>query len=123
MRKILAGALTILGLATLAGCATAPTAPVELPDDAYGTWQSPVEGAFLEIRDDGTFGGDDGCNGIGGEYTVGDGALELQHGFSTQMFCEGVDDWLKRAATVEVAGDTLIAYDDAGAELGQLTRE
>lgn len=122
MRKMLAGALTILALAALAGCATGPAGSVNFPEDAYGAWESPVEGAFLEIRDDGTFGGSDGCNGFGGEYTVGDGVLELQPGFTTQMFCEGVDDWLKNTATVSVAGDTLVAHDKGGAELGQLTR-
>lgn len=116
------GAL-VIGAATLSACATAPGAPVTLPDDAVGTWQSPVAGAFLEIHDDGTFGGSDGCNGFGGDYTVGDGVLELQPGFTTQMFCEDVDTWLSQTASVGVAGDTLVAYDADGEELGQLTRD
>lgn len=127
MRRIPAAGLLLLGAAALSACATAPggsapTATAELPEDAYGTWQSPVEGAFLEIHDDGTFGGNDGCNGFGGDYTVGDGVLELEPGFTTQMFCEGVDDWLKNTVAVGIAGDALVAYGAQGEELGQLAR-
>lgn len=76
----------------------------------------------LAFRDDGTLGGNDGCNTLFGEWSpTRDGAVVEQLA-STLIFCMGVDTWLSGADRFVVDGDRLHVFDDQGTELGTLHR-
>lgn len=71
---------------------------------------------------DGKLRGNDGCNGIGGSYSVQDGRVVVRMGLSTKMACPGVDTWLRGIATATVSDDTMTVYNRAGDQIGTLTR-
>jgi heat shock protein HslJ len=100
----------------------APATAVQL----VGTWvvdaifDAPNQ-PYLTIRDDGSWAGSDGCNGVEGTWEVGgDGALTVEAGPSTLIACDGkpLPTLFANAASASVAtmagGDTLILVDDAG---------
>jgi len=89
-----------------------------------GTWGEPdVEGQpSLVLGEDGSLGGNDGCNTLFGDYTVEGDTVTFGVIGSTMMFCEGVDTWLTSASTAKLDGDTLVISDESGAEIGTLTR-
>lgn len=132
-------ATVILGV-SLAACAGAPgndieprsgsngetEAPMERgidEDQLIGVWRSDEKGdPFLEFKDDGTFSGSDGCNGLGGEYTVEEDVVRIERGGSTLMACPGVDDWLRKVASVTFEGGTMTVFDKNDEQIGQLHR-
>lgn len=92
-------------------------------EQLIGVWRSDEKGEpFLEFKDDGTFSGSDGCNGIGGEYTVEDETVRIDRGGSTFMACPGVDDWLRKVASVTFEGATMTVFDKNDEQIGQLHR-
>lgn len=82
----------------------------------------------------GSYAGSDGCNRIAGSYTFAraDGTIDLGAMISTMMYCEGVDTWLSRARTARLTpnadsdagadGSRLVFFDEAGAQIGSLSR-
>ena len=110
--------------ALLAGCATNAGAQLMNTDDIIGvTFASSEKGEpFLEFANDGSYRGSDGCNGIGGTYTVEDDELVLKPGLSTLMACPGVDTWVRGAKSVKLGDDALIVFDKGGSEIGTLAR-
>lgn len=106
--------VSVAGL-VLAGCS--PQA------SAAGTWRAtePAD-AYLEIVDDGTLSGTDGCNRLFGGWekdgsTITFGAIGM-----TEMYCEGVDDWLSQMHTATVTDATMTIFNEAGSEIGELKR-
>lgn len=91
-------------------------------DQLIGTWvvdarfDVPTQ-PFLTIRNDGTWAGSDGCNGVQGTWKLGDGgSLEVEAGPSTLIYCDGkpLPSLFAHAKTAAVAGDTLTLHDAAG---------
>lgn len=76
------------------------------------------------LHDDGSWGGSDGCNGVGGGWAVPeDGRLLSTAGPMTAIGCEGapVGWWLAGASLAGLDGDVLVLLDRDGTELGRLT--
>ena len=114
---------TALAAAVLIGLSACASPSGEL----IGTWGDPEAQATPSLEFSGTEGsgdysGTDGCNSVGGSFTVEDGSIDLGLMRSTLMFCEGVDTWLVQARTAELSGDTLTLFDESGAEIGALER-
>lgn len=79
----------------------------------------------LEVLDDGTWTGTDGCNGSGGAWTVDDdGWVLVTSGASTLMGCDGAPapSWFASAERAGRDGDTLVLTDHAGVEIARLVR-
>lgn len=112
-------AAAFVGVFALAGCAGSADEV-----SVVGTWGSPEKSGepSLEFTDSGRYSGTDGCNTVGGDYTVDGTTVDLGAMFSTMMFCEGVDTWLVRGATAELDGDTLTIFDEDGERIGTLDR-
>jgi len=89
--------------------------------DPVGLWGSKEQGQpWLELAEDGKVTGNDGCNRLAGSWNASED-LQFAALASTKMFCEGVDDWLSRAATAKLKDDdTMLVFDGDGKELGTL---
>ncbi|MBI5370469.1 MAG: META domain-containing protein [Sphingobacteriales bacterium] len=64
-------------------------------------------------------GGNGSCNSFGGSLSVVNNTIRISHLFSTEMYCEGVQDIEKaflsrlgRANRFEIKGKTLLLYSD-----------
>ncbi|GAA2177312.1 META domain-containing protein [Leucobacter tardus] len=96
---------------------------MDLGEQVLGDWASEEKGQpHLTFAEAGKVSGSDGCNGIGGEYTVNDEDVTVSLGAATLKACPGVDDWLRGVATVTVDGDTMQVMNADGDEIGQLQR-
>lgn len=115
----------------LSGCA----APTAQPDgsgsgdpqrvaEIEGTWgdDSAPGSPYLDLDDDGTLTGTDGCNRLTGEWTGSGDVIEFGPIASTRMACVDVDDWLSGARTATVSGTTMTVLGADGAEIGVLER-
>jgi heat shock protein HslJ len=88
-----------------------------------GVWGSTASGQpNLDIENDGTFSGSDGCNRLSGQGQIDGDEITFGAIASTMMACEGVDTWLSKAATGNVKGDTMTVLDDSGKTIGTLDR-
>lgn len=89
--------------------------------DPVGFWGSKEQGQpWLELAEDGKVTGNDGCNRLAGSWNASED-LQFTALASTKMFCEGVDDWLSRAATAKLEdGNKMLVLDADGKELGTL---
>jgi heat shock protein HslJ len=77
---------------------------------------------FLSIRADRTFSGSDGCNNLVGTWeTADDGATRFLNTATTLMACEGIDEWLGRAALGRVVAGVMTIQSEDGTVIGQLT--
>jgi heat shock protein HslJ len=109
-------ALAVLLL--LAGCAGTPSGAA-----VVGMWGSKSSGQpNLNIQDDGTFSGSDGCNSVSGTGQIDGDEITFGAIASTLMACEGVDEWLGKAATGNVSGDTMTVLDSGGSTIGTLKK-
>ncbi|MFA5607416.1 MAG: META domain-containing protein [Leucobacter sp.] len=113
------GAAAALAL-SLSACSAAGSSVV-------GTWGDPgaAEEPSLEFtgtETEGEYSGTDGCNNIGGSYTVDGDEVDLGVMRATMMFCEGVDTWLSQAARATISGSTMTFLDQSGATVGTLER-
>ncbi len=123
-RTLRAGALlTALTASLLLAACSSPATSLA---GSWGEPETPGEPALVFTPDGdgdaGEYAGSDGCNTIGGSYTEADGTIELGVMRATMMYCEGVDTWLSRGHTAELSGDTLTVFDEAGTQIGALTR-
>lgn len=113
---IVAAAVCLLALG---GCAGTPSGQA-----VVGEWGSSATGQpHLTIENDGTFSGSDGCNTLSGTGEIDGDEIDFGSITSTLKACEGVDEWLAKAATGNVRGDTMTVLDDSGATIGTLKRE
>jgi hypothetical protein len=111
-------------VAGLPGDATPITAA-----DLLGRWQ-PLElgngdPPFVEFKDDGTWSGSDGCNGMAGRWMLGEvGHFLATGGASTLIGCfnSPAPTWLSGTSLIGMVGDELTLYDASGAKLGALVR-
>lgn len=111
------GAVVLVGVLALAGCASPGGASRTAVNaaDLVGTWTidesfSGPEQPFIAIIDDGSWIGSDGCNRVQGTWELGDaGALTTTAGPSTLMACDGAQLPLAMALAtfVQLSGDTL----------------
>lgn len=112
-----AAAAFVLGL--LVGCAGTPSGAA-----LVGTWGSTAaKQPNLTIQNDGAFSGTDGCNRLTGRGTIDGDSITFGPIASTLMACEGVDEWLGKAATGTAKGDTLVVYDTSGNQIGTLDKK
>ncbi|MWB97936.1 META domain-containing protein [Agromyces seonyuensis] len=121
--RLLVVALAAATALMLSGCAGgAGDAPAV---DPVGTWGDPAAPGTpsLELFDDGTATGTDGCNRlVGGWELEDDGEVDF-HGFaSTLMACPGVDVWFVGAESARISGDRMTVIADGGVILGTLER-
>lgn len=83
-------------------------------------------GPYVELRDDGTWRGSDGCNGEGGRWVAGPaGDLLATSGPSTAIGCDSVPVgfWLFKAWRAGLDGEVLVLLDAQGGETGRLKRD
>ncbi|WP_421741214.1 META domain-containing protein [Cellulomonas sp.] len=113
-------AVTLAG-AALAACAdgSAGSAPVE---DVAGVWgMQDTEGiASLELAEDGTATGTDGCNRMVGTWEQNDTQVAFGEWATTRMACQSVDTWLSLAVKATLEGENLVFVDENGIEIGTL---
>lgn len=116
---------TVLVGVTLTGCLSSASSDTNV----VGTWgdaslpQTPSL-EFDGTADSGRYAGTDGCNRLMGEYTAtSDGTIDLGMMASTEMYCEGVDDWLRFARTARIEATTMTLFDEEGAKIGSLVRQ
>ena len=77
----------------------------------------------LELRDDGTLGGFDGCNRFMSGYTLDGGKLAIGPLATTRMACRGPDGAIQQANAFAAAMGTVVGYRVEGAELTLLDAE
>lgn len=117
-RRIGRAAAALAVVLLLAGCAGTPSGA-----KVVGMWGSTASGQpNLNIENDGTFSGSDGCNRLSGKGQIDGDEITFGPIASTMMACEGVDEWLGKAATGNVSGDTMTVLDDSGKTIGTLPR-
>ncbi len=75
----------------------------------------------LELRDDGTLGGSDGCNRYMSGYTLEDQKLSIGPLATTRMACRGPDGAAEQAAAYARALETVAGYRIEGSELTLVT--
>lgn len=100
-------------------------------DDLTGRWRSVIDHEtepFLDLADDRTWTGSDGCNQNGGAWAVDDGSRILAtSGSQTEIGCDGeaLPSALAtaRRAGLEADARTLVLLDGAGQELARLVRD
>jgi heat shock protein HslJ len=127
---ILAAALALSGCATGGGGSLYGGAPTESADDeisagaAAGTWGDATDSAepSLELDEDGTLTGTDGCNRLTGEWVENGVDLTFENVATTLMACPDADTWLSGLDTATIDGSTMTVFDESGKKLGTLER-
>lgn len=106
------------------GFALAATAPSPPTDDPVGQWGTIAErSAYLTILGDGKVAGSDGCNGMGGTWSLSDGVVTFSDMVMTLMMCPARDSDLKGPVDSAIAkGDRLYVLDADGNVSGVLQR-
>lgn len=139
-----AGVAVALVLATLVGCGrhsfdtvpepTFPTSSSPRPStepleraDVVGRWvpQGVGRGAYVEFGRRGrSAGGFDGCNRFGWRgWDIAHGRAQVRGGLlSTLAACPSIDTFVSKAQSFALRGDTLVAFDRDGREVGRLHR-
>lgn len=91
-----------------------------------------VESTLIFGEDDGSVGGNGGCNTFGGSIAYEeDGTIEITEVFSTMMACEdpkmsterGLFDALGAATSYAIEGETLTLIDEGGTELAEFAAQ
>src|SRR5690625_3473835 len=98
-----------------AGCGT------ETSSSPEGTWTG-AEDTQLELTEDGTVTGNDGCNHLSGSWEQDGETIVFSGMISTLMACTDVDVWLTDPRSATIEGDTMVVYGREDAELGELQR-
>ncbi|WP_051640072.1 META domain-containing protein [Cellulomonas sp. URHE0023] len=93
--------------------------------DVTGQWvesdSDPV--VKLELKDDGSVSGSDGCNQLNGTWTIDGSDIKFGAFAATMMACADVDTWLSGASTATVDGDAMTVLGDSGKEIGTLDKQ
>lgn len=96
-------------------------------ENLIGTWGSTDDRKpNLTFEEGGTVNGSDGCNRLVGGWSLENETVTLTNLAGTLMACEGVDTWLRDAASAVLAGDDddeLSVLDSDGTEIGTLERD
>ena len=118
-RRLLVAAAAATVAVALSGCgASAESA-------ATGVWGDPNAARMpsLELHEDRSLSGTDGCNRLVGTWKVSGDKIEFGPLASTLMACEGVDTWLGAATTATIDGSTMTLKDQGGKEIGTIERQ
>ena len=132
----LTGTILLAAALALSGCATggateddgAPSASASADEisagAAAGTWGDADDTTqpSLELAEDGTLSGTDGCNQLSGQWTENGVDLTFENVASTMMACADVDTWLSALDTATIDGSTMTVFDESGDEIGTLER-
>ncbi|KZE09964.1 MULTISPECIES: META domain-containing protein [Brevibacterium] len=138
--RLLLGAVALAATLPLAACANGaepsepasssasdPSTPSETESatvDPVGKWTSPEAGEpFLELKEDGSVEGSDGCNAIKSSWTLDGDTITIEPFTSTQKACAGVDSWLSKAAAATIEGDVMTVKDGQGSVIGGLEKQ
>ncbi|MDQ1076205.1 MULTISPECIES: META domain-containing protein [Microbacterium] len=74
----------------------------------------------LELKDDRSALGFDGCNTIYGAWAAGESAATLELDSSTERSCPGDEPLLSLSKSAKISGTTLILFDDEDREIVRL---
>ena len=121
--KITLAAGAVLALVMLSGCAGVQGEARGGSVDPVGTWgdTSDTTAPSLDLADDGSFSGTDGCNQLNGSWTVDEADhVQFEDVSSTMMACEDVDTWLAGLTEATIADTTMTVLGQDGAEIGSL---
>ena len=112
--------LTLAG-ALLGACADGTTGSASA-EDVAGLWgMQDTEGiASLELAEDGTATGTDGCNRMVGTWEQNDTQVAFGEWATTRMACQSVDTWLSLSVKATLEGENLVFVDENGIEIGTL---
>ena len=105
----------------LTACASSATAPAASHEGTWGDSASD-RSPYLELDDDGTLTGTDGCNRLAGTWKATGNDIAFGEFASTRMACDGVDTWLAKAVSAKVTDSTMIVIGADGSEAGSLER-
>lgn len=120
----LAGAAGLAAVALLGAACSTDASDSPEPMSVLGAWGRDAPGEpRLEFTEDGRFAGTDGCNRLFGSWEQDGAEVTFGMAGSTMMACQGVDTWLERLHTGRVEGETLLVHNEAGVEIGTLTRD
>ena len=116
-----AASIVLLTIASLGACADGSTGG-DAVDAVAGVWgMQDTEGiASLELAQDGTATGTDGCNRMVGTWEQNGTQVAFGEWATTRMACQSVDTWLSLAVKATVEGENLIFADENGIEIGTL---
>jgi len=123
IRSRVAASIALLALTGGALVACADASPESAPvADVAGLWgMQDTEGiASLELAEDGTATGTDGCNRMVGTWEQDGTQVAFGEWATTRMACQSVDTWLSLAVKATVEGENLIFADENGIEIGTL---
>ncbi len=108
----------VFGL-TLSACSSDDAAP-----EAGGVWGQDVDGQpHLELGDDGSLAGNDGCNLLSGRWEQDGNTVQFNEVASTLRACPDVEVWMTGLASATVTEDTMSVLNEAGDTLGTLERQ
>lgn len=136
-KRIITGAVAVLAAAGLAvgpatGAAQAQGTPQtsgtispesSLSADFSGRWveAAPNGGGYLAFGPENHVSGNDGCNGIGSDFTTAGNVAFIEPFASTQLACDGPwSPWLQQARSVHHYGLFLTVHGADGEFLGVL---
>ncbi len=117
--------LVLVGLTAglLGGCSSGSGSDLST-EDVAGDWTQPGSDpvVHLELAQDGSVSGSDGCNQLTGSWELDGTTVQLGDLGATMMACEDVDTWLSQAQSATVSGDTLTVLDESGDSIGTLEK-
>ena len=129
MSRRVASATVLLVVALTSACSSTPSDEPSLPigtvTDAAGSWgSSTTQGqAYLDLDDDGSATGSDGCNTVTGTWSNTSEGVSFAPWATTRMYCPEVDPWLATSVAALVQdGDTMIFLDQYNVQVGTLQR-
>jgi len=125
IRKTTLAAGAVFALLVLAGCAGEQGEARGGSVDPVGTWGDATDttAPSLDLTDDGSFNGTDGCNRLNGSWSVDEADhVQFEDVSMTMKACEGVHIWLTDLTEATIADDTMTVLGQDGAEIGTLDR-
>lgn len=88
-----------------------------------GTWVGGPEDAYMQLNEDGTLVGFDGCNNFGGTWADTGEGIDFGEIAVELVACDKDDAVMAQASTAYLDGSDLALVDLSGTELLRLTRE
>lgn len=90
-----------------------------------GTWTDTAnsEKTFLQLKDDGSLTGSDGCNNITGNWENKDDTIQISLLASTMMLCEDNNDWLLQTKTAKINNGNMNLEDSQQNIIGTLQKK
>jgi heat shock protein HslJ len=88
-----------------------------------GTWVGGPEDAYMQLNEDGTLVGFDGCNNFGGTWSDTGEGIDFGEIAVELVACDKDDAVMAQASTAHIDGSDLVLVDSSGAELLQLARQ